>query len=151
MSYDLIIRADETYSRSIPHTPLQSFVDQIPNYSQGAFQDDSRDLFMNISLEYIANIEEQDSVSASHSGLVNVIRLHIPYSKLHDDNRDDVYFDMARKIADHVGWSLYDCQTDKYMNIPSDEPTRAPSSAILKYAMWLLIFVTLVIVAYVIR
>jgi hypothetical protein len=114
VSYDLEIRSDDNYSQSVAYAKLSKFVAKLPQVSKGAFQDQQKDLFMNIDLEFVSTDDPEVSVSAREKGVVNVVRLHIPYSKLHDTNDDMIYFDVAEKIASHLGWKIWDCQQGCY-------------------------------------
>jgi hypothetical protein len=115
MSYDLQIRSDDDYSKSVPYGSLATFVSKLPKVKNFVFEDKKQQLFMNIDLEFMDK-HAGESISGRDEGKVNVIALHIPYAFLHDDNRDTEYFDqIAYPLAKHIGWKLYDCQQDEYV------------------------------------
>ncbi|MCE9589248.1 MAG: hypothetical protein K8S99_01850 [Planctomycetes bacterium] len=121
MSYDLTIRPDEKFSRSVPREPLEAFIALLPFIAAV-----DRSLFvleekpnrrMEISLEVVdADGNWIEEVSET-SDTINCIRLHVPYAFLGKRPERD-YFPTAFLIADHLGWSLYDEQSGE--DIPRD-------------------------------
>lgn len=115
MSYDFQIRSDDKYSRSVRYRVLAAFVAKLPKVRNSTFEDDDKQLFMSIDLEFL-DTATGDSAEGQEEGRVNLICLEIPYGNLHNDGRDHEYFrNVARPIAEHLGWKLYDCQRDKYL------------------------------------
>ena len=115
MSYDLSIRADETFSQFTSGSDLRSFIGQLqgvkPNGDWGFAFGDSKSVWMEIDLEVVS--EEGDYLedgSPEESG-INCIRLHIPYQFSTDWQQ--TYLPAALAIADHLGWLLMDEQTSE--------------------------------------
>jgi hypothetical protein len=121
MSYDLTIRPDEKFSRSVPREPLSAFISQLPSITRAArpqfVLEEKPKRWMEISLETVdadGNIIEEEGGTYDTA---NCIRLHIPYAFLGTRPERD-YFPTAFSIADHLGWSLYDEQSGE--DIPRD-------------------------------
>jgi len=118
MSYDITIRPDETFSRSVPRESLATFIAQLPSISRsGGSQlvlDARPKRYMTISLETAD--EDGDCMEDDKTAdTTNCIRLHIPYAFLGKRLERD-YFPTCFAIADHLGWSVYDEQSGE--NIP---------------------------------
>lgn len=128
MSYDLTLRPDEKFSRSVPRQPLAAFLAQLPSVRRADrpqfILDEKPKRWMEISLETVDEdgnwIEEDGKVYDS----TNCIRLHIPYAFLGKRPEQD-YFPTAFAIADHLGWSLYDEQSGEDIPRDADASTEA--------------------------
>lgn len=121
MSYDLTIRPDEKFSRSVPRDPLAAFIAQLPfvchaDRSQFVL-DEKPKRWMEISLETVDADGSRIEKDGETCDTTNCIRLHIPYAFFGKRPELD-YFPTAFTIADHLGWSLYDEQSGE--NIPRD-------------------------------
>jgi len=121
MSYDITIRPDEKFSRSVPREPLAAFVAQLPlirrTDSPQFVLDEKPKRWMEISLETTdeeGNCVEEDGRTYDTT---NCVRLHIPYAFL-GKRPDRDYLPTCFAIADHLGWSVYDEQSGE--NIPKD-------------------------------
>src|SRR5436190_13989574 len=121
MSYDITIRSDEKFSRSVPREPLAAFIAQLPSISRTDRSqfvlDEKPKRWMVISLE----TADQDGNCVEDDGKVygttNCLRLHISYAFLGQRPERD-YFPTCFAIADHLGWSVYDEQSGE--DIPRD-------------------------------
>jgi hypothetical protein len=127
MSYDLTIKGDDSYARSVPKEPTASFIAQLPdikpNGDYGFALDRPPNRWMEIDLEVVS--EEGDSIREAWREYdeFNCISLHIPYQFLGKAPERD-YFPTAFAIADHVGWELYDEQTGEA--VPREPTARKP-------------------------
>src|SRR5512135_437347 len=106
MSFDLTIKADETYSRRTPKAALDSFIAQMPgikpNGSRGFVLDEPPKRWMEIDLEVVS--EEGDNIEEDGKSYndINCVRLHVPYAFLGDAIERD-YLPTAFAIAEHIG------------------------------------------------
>jgi hypothetical protein len=120
MSYDLTIRADDRYSKSAPVGPLSQFIGQLTyiraNGDRGFAWEAPPDRWMEIDLEVVNtegdNIEEKGRTYPE----VNCVSLHIPYGHF-DDSRERPYLPVARTIAEHLGWKVFDDQKGRYIPV----------------------------------
>ncbi|MBI3866622.1 MAG: hypothetical protein HY290_32470 [Planctomycetia bacterium] len=127
MSYDLTIKADETYSRMTSKSGLCTFIAQLPgikpNGGSGFVLDERPKRWMEIDLEVI----EEDGYKLQEAGrdydAINCISLHIPYPFL-GDAIERHYLPTAFAIADHLDWQLYDEQIGE--DISREPRTRKP-------------------------
>lgn len=121
MSYDITIRSDEKFSRSVPREKLAAFIAHLPSIKRSErpqfVLDDKPKRWMEISLE----TADEDGNSLEEDGktyeTTNCIRLHIPYAFLGKRPERD-YFPTCFAIADHVGWAVFDEQSGE--DIPRD-------------------------------
>jgi hypothetical protein len=121
MSYDITIRPDEKFSRSVPREIVAEFVATLPSIrradSPQFVLDEKPKRWMGISLE--TTDEEGNCVEkvGRTYDTTNCVRLHIPYAFL--GMRPDLdYFPTCFAIANHLGWSVYDEQSGEV--IPRD-------------------------------
>lgn len=121
MSYDITIRPDEKYSRSVPRETLSAFIAQLPSIRRcdrpQFVLDDKPKRWMEISLETAdedGNCIEEDG---ENQDTTNCVRLHIPYTYLGKKPEHD-YFPTCFAIARHLGWSVYDEQSGE--DIPQE-------------------------------
>jgi hypothetical protein len=123
MSYDLSIRADRHYSRFAAVGPLSSFLSRLPgmraNGDRGFIWEAPPERLMEIDLEVVDR--EGDSVEEEGQAYpeVNCISLHIPHGGL-DGTGERPYLPIARAIAGHLGWRVFDHQTGRH--IPRGRP-----------------------------
>ena len=114
MSYDLTIRPDEMFSEFKPLAPLAAFLaaqpDVRPNGKRG-YVLDANNRWMEIDIETVS--EEGDNIEddSTDPNTFNCIRAHIPYGHLGEQPHLD-YFPLLRSISQHLGWQLYDEQSD---------------------------------------
>ena len=125
MSYDLLIRKDDMFSASVDAEVILSFFSDMPGIN--IFSDDfsefkflESDLRAEIYLEYVDSSGEVIDWKTSRNLVnskqtVNAIRVCIPYAHMHNDNRDQVYFLLGKRIAEYLNWQLYDQQTSQYL------------------------------------
>jgi hypothetical protein len=125
VSYDLIVRADEEFSKSTAFGPLADFIEMLPNIrpngSTGFVLDDPPKRWMEIDLEGDFPEEEAMEAIKEGPGRVSSISLQIPYAHLGDAPERD-YFPMALAIAKFVGWPLFDAQTGEEIPYAKEEP-----------------------------
>jgi hypothetical protein len=114
MSFDLTIKPDDAFSRTVPIGRVMAFVAQLPNVrpngSRGFVLDDPPSRWMEIDLEFIGPEGEFDEAMTKEGPDTNCVRLHIPYAYLGDKPEQD-YFPTAFAIAKFLGWRLYDEQS----------------------------------------
>ena len=126
MSYDLTIRADETFSEFRPIEPVLTFLATQPhlrpNGTRGFVLDDGR-RWMEIDIETVS--EEGDNIEDESTDPLtfNCIRAHIPYGHLGDQPELD-YIPLLRNLAHRIGWKLYDGQKDDEDGDGCGEPQR---------------------------
>jgi hypothetical protein len=115
LSYDMTIRSDASFSRSVSTRPLIEYLRTlpgvVPNGDCGFALDDRPRRWMEIDLEAVN--EEGDSIEGSLADrpAINCIRLHIPYAYLKSSTLNEGFLPLAFKIADHLKWELYDEQS----------------------------------------
>ena len=112
MSYDLCAQKDKMYFGAVSREETSRFVSGIPNVvtngPQGFIMQRGAALWMEIDLESVSR--EGDVVDDDNpSPTINCIRFHIPYAYV---SQLDECCASALRIADHLGWELYDLQED---------------------------------------
>ena len=115
MSYDLTIRSDESFSEFKPVAPLAAFLGAQPKVKPNgdcgfAFEDGEQ--WMEINMETVN--EEGKTIGAESNGAetFNCIRAHIPNACVGREPERD-YFPLLRSIAEEIGWSVYDEQSEE--------------------------------------
>src|SRR4030095_1031512 len=126
MSYDLTIRPDEHFSEFKPLATLAAFLAAQPNVTPNGnrgfvLEDGNR--WMGIDIETVS--EEGDNIEddSTDAETFNCIRAHIPYPHLGKQPEHD-YFPLLRSIAQHIGWQLYDEQSDEDVPESDAAPTK---------------------------
>ena len=118
MSYDLSIMADRKYSQMSSRARLASFITSLPNIqpngSTGFVLDDDETCLMEIDPEIVSEdgdcLDGDDGVDMAE---VNCVRLHIPYGCISADQFEKEYLPTALAIAEFLGWTLLDEQTNE--------------------------------------
>lgn len=120
MSYDLIIRGDDDYSKYTGLEDLESFIENlpqiIPNGERGVCYQDGDDYHMEIDLDLVS--DEGDIIADGADSTIdkiNCIEAHIPYAFLNEKVDFNRYAEILVQIAEHLKWQLYDPQKDEYM------------------------------------
>ena len=115
MSYDLTARSDPTFSCSIQRSEVASVAAQLPNVEPngpaGFLLERDGDVWMEIDVELVS--EEGDNIEDTGTKLsmeANCINFHVPYAFAENLSS---HYEVALRIADAVGWQLYDPQTDE--------------------------------------
>ena len=126
MSYDLTIRPDEQFSQFKPLAPLATFLAAQPHVKPNgdrAFALEDGNRWMEIYIETVS--EEGDNIEddSTDPSTFNCIRAHIPYPRLGRQPERD-YFPLLRRIAEHVGWQLYDEQRGAELPAEGTEPRK---------------------------
>src|SRR4051794_31928889 len=105
MSFDMTIRFDKAYSRSVPFAPLSKFLGALRPLravrpSLLVF-DVPPDRHLEVSLEVAAASGDSEAASEADGGRVNCVRLHVPYAYLGrpGGGPDNDYYNLAYKLA----------------------------------------------------
>ncbi len=125
MSYDLTARSDECFSEFLPLSEVANAVAKFenvePNGPMGFVFQLEHDVWMELDIEWVD--EEGDMVDETEDSLpekVNCINFHVPYAFA--DNLS-LHMALALKVANSLGWQLYDPQTDELVpSQPSPRP-----------------------------
>jgi len=112
MSYDLEVRADAEYSKAVPLAEVTSVVESFPGVKRTgplSFVLDrlSAGIHVNLGFAYESSEENDSSDEPSE---VNSATLLVPYPFLAKSG--PVALEMALRIAETLGWSVYDPQGD---------------------------------------
>ncbi|HUY91194.1 MAG TPA: hypothetical protein VMV10_20820 [Pirellulales bacterium] len=123
MSYDLTIRANESFSAFAQCKPLAKFMRRLPHlkpFGERCFVlDDPPRRRMEIDLELVN--EAGDILDDEAYAEFNCVRLHIPQEFLSASFQRD-YFPTALAIAERLGWQLFDAQTEQAITHCSEKP-----------------------------
>jgi hypothetical protein len=123
MSYDLTIRANQSYASFASFKSLGQFVARLPhvkyNGERGFVLDDPPHRRMEIDLELVS--EDGDILDDEAYAEFNCIRLHIPQEFLSAAFQRD-YFPTALAIAERLGWHLFDDQTEEEVTYVAEKP-----------------------------
>ena len=123
MSYDLTIRANESYSAFAECKPLAKFMRRLPkikpNGERAYVLDDPPRRHMEIDLELVD--DGGDILDDEAYTEFNCVRLHIPQEFLSASFQRD-YFPTALAIAQRLGWQLFDDQTEKLVTRVVEKP-----------------------------
>jgi hypothetical protein len=108
--FEMTIRPDEEFSRSVKRELVESFLEQLPGFNRNgdnAFVFNSPfDRWMDIAVEF-RRWDGKVGERVDATELANCISLRIPASVRGPEKEKD-YFVLAFAIADHFGWLLYD-------------------------------------------
>ena len=122
MSYDILIKSDDSCSGTVQESKLHRFLSTQPHVeSRGSGQAILRlandRYWMSIDPEFV---DGNGEATSSKKGRINRVSCHIPYSKMDYPNNfnPNLYFDLAIGIAKHLGWRAYDAQLDLYCDTP---------------------------------
>ena len=113
MSYDLFARKDGQHSEKLPrsqvHEIIGAMLDVEANGPAGFVLKQGDQVYMEIDADLVN--EEGDSIGVldSPSAEVNRVDFHVPYGFVDGLDTSRV---VAEHIAEHLGWELYDPQSD---------------------------------------
>ena len=116
MSYDLTIKPDESFSRSISLRSLDEFLNRIEGVVKSGcrcsynYGDPAGPVFIEIDAD-MANLDG-DSILDNNS--CNRVLLHI--SAAFFESSQLKALELARSIAQELGWIIYDEQTDRQID-----------------------------------
>ncbi len=137
MSYDLTIRADEGYSRSVPVQSVSDFIRRLssirPNGDRSFVLDDRTKRWMEIDLEMVSPDGDNMDEEGEEYSEFNCIRLQIPHQGVGGAPARE-YFPTALAIAGHLGWRLYDEQSGD--EIPQGVATAPAAPKIERRGWW---------------
>lgn len=123
MSYDLTIRANESFSAFAECQPLAKFMRRLPkikpNGERAYVLDDPPRRHMEIDLELVD--DGGDILDDEAYTEFNCVRLHIPQEFLSATFQRD-YFPTALAIAQRLGWQLFDDQTEQLVTRVAEKP-----------------------------
>ena len=123
MSYELTIRANESFSAFAQCKPLAKFMKRLPHIKPNGERcyvfDDPPRRHMEIDLELVD--DEGDILDDEAYPEFNCVRLHIPQEFLSATFQRD-YFPTALAIAQRLGWQLFDDQTEQAITRLPEKP-----------------------------
>jgi hypothetical protein len=111
MSFDMTIRYNRSCSRSVPLAPLSKFIGSLPDVKT-----------VRTSLlvyEVPPDRRMEMTLEGACPDRVDHIELTIPYAYLEERSAENAYYQLAFMLATLLDWKLYDCQTGRYVRIPS--------------------------------
>jgi hypothetical protein len=119
MSFDMTIRFDRRYSKSVGLEPRSKYIATLPNIrtvrTSLLVYEVLPDLHMEISLETASPDGESEAPVEAGQWRVNCIRLHTPYDFMEDNRAVLDYYLLAQMLMTLLGWKLYDQQKGKYV------------------------------------
>jgi hypothetical protein len=111
MSYDLEVRADDTYSRTEDRERVRDLLRELGAHATGS---DTFMLYGGPAHGYAIEIDLGHEGPGRGDG-VNFIGLGIPYTLLKAAGRE--LLDLAFSVATQLGWRVYDPQAGRYFDI----------------------------------
>jgi hypothetical protein len=112
MSYDLEVRSDADHSRTVPLGRMASVVRSLPGVAQTgptSFVLDRVEAGIHLNID-VGHGSEDERPPAAGDDPVSLAALLVPYAFL--DRTAPVALEMAFRIAEELGWSVYDPQGD---------------------------------------
>ena len=112
MSYDLDVRADQGYSRAVRMPHVASIISSLPGVTRTgptSFVLDRLPAGIHVNLDLVHQ-SAQDEDATPESDEINSVGLSVPYPLL--EASGPVALEMAFRIAEALGWSVYDPQGD---------------------------------------
>jgi hypothetical protein len=123
MSRDLEIRSDDSYSQGTHQPSLYTFLVSLPNVHMltnrfGEYEVPQSQLYMAIYLvlyDKDGTLLDLDDPRMEGNDCVNALQLHVAAAHAAGD-RMQQYEKLGLVIAQHLGWHLYDCDSDMYLD-----------------------------------
>jgi hypothetical protein len=112
MSYDLEVRSDEHYSKSVALAQMASIIAALPGVrgiGATSFVREDRPAGIHVYIDLAQDSGFEESRDGQR-GEINSIGLSVPYPLL--DRSSPVAVDLAFQMAEHLGWTVFDPQSD---------------------------------------